>query len=136
MRRTLAVFAVLFVSVLAGCSDSSTGPNASVSGSYSLRTINGFSLPYVLVDRPGYREELVDETITIQENGTFSQQGSYRYTENGFVSVRAYDDFGTYTRSGTNLTLRFNSDGSRVTGTVENGALIIGLEGVSLVYRR
>ena len=67
MRRTLAVFAVLFVSVLAGCSDSSTGPNASVSGSYSLRTINGFSLPYVLVDRPGYREELVDETITIQE---------------------------------------------------------------------
>ena len=43
MRR-LVMFAL--ASTLAACSLDSTGPNGSVAGNYSLRTINGQSLPY------------------------------------------------------------------------------------------
>lgn len=136
MRRYLATFAMLFVSMLAGCGDTSTGPNESVAGSYSLRTINGLELPFVIFEEPGYKEEFLDETITIQDNGTFQQQGRFRYTTDGVVSIESYTDAGTYSRTGTSVTFRFTSDGSSATATVDNGSLIVALEGVSLVYRR
>lgn len=135
MRRLFAMLALLFVSALAGCSDS-TGPNDSIAGNYSLRTVNGDPLPLILDEGPGFKDELLDETITIRDNGTFQQQGRFRFTDNGFVTIESYNDAGTFDRTGTNLAFRFTSDGSTATATVDNGSLIVAYAGVSLVYRR
>jgi len=93
-------------------------------------------MPFIFEEYAGFKDEWVSETITIRDNGTFQQEGLFRVTQNGVVTNDPYSDNGTYSRNGTNVTFRFNSDGSSATATVDNGALIVALDGVSLIYRR
>lgn len=134
MRRYLTLIAVLFLSVLSACSDS-TGPSGSIAGSYTLRTINGAPLPYVEYEEPGYREELTAETLQLNESGTFSLQSSYRETDGGIVRNYTEVESGTYTREGTAVTFRFDAGGT-ATGSLADNKIIIGIQGFSLVYQK
>ncbi|HKP15016.1 MAG TPA: hypothetical protein VJT85_03100, partial [Gemmatimonadaceae bacterium] len=64
MRR-LVMFAL--AGTLAACSLDSTGPNGSVSGNYTLRRINGQSLPYTFSG--GLR--LMSDDLTLMSDGTY-----------------------------------------------------------------
>lgn len=136
-RKTLATLLLATISLMACGGDSATGPgSASIAGSYTLRTVNGSNLPYTILQVGADKIELINETITVAEGGTFTQQGTVRFTENGVVTNETYADAGTYTRNGTAVTFRFNSDGSIGTGTVDNGTITVGYEGYSYVYRK
>jgi hypothetical protein len=41
-------YLVLSIALLAACGDGGTGSDDSVAGSYSLRTVNGANLPYIV----------------------------------------------------------------------------------------
>jgi len=84
MRR-LALLAALIA--LAACNSDSTSPNGQVTGTYSLRTVNGNPLPFTFSDG----SVLVSDRLSLNSDGTyidvatFSNAGSA--TEQGLWSI-------------------------------------------------
>jgi hypothetical protein len=84
MRRIALLAAVL---ALAACNSDSTSPNGSVTGTYSLRTINGNSLPFTFSDG----SVLVSDQLTLNANGTYIDVATFsnasNATEQGLWSI-------------------------------------------------
>jgi hypothetical protein len=134
LRITLGTLTVVAsLAFAAGCHDSGTDPNASVGGSYSLRTINGSSLPYLVLQSGTYKYEIVDDAIVLTDAGTWTEIGHDRTTSNGQVSTDVVSDGGTFTRNGTAITLDSPASGS-ISGSVSNGTLTLADQGIAAVY--
>jgi hypothetical protein len=132
VRRILMMLAV---AASVACNDSSTGLS-SVEGTYTLRSINGTNLPYTVLQSGTTKIEVTDDVITLNSNGTFTETGHTRTTTNGVATSNLGTDTGTYTTSGTAITLRYNSDASTSSGSVNGDQLIIVDQGLSAVYTR
>jgi len=84
MRRLALLAAVI---ALAACNNDSTSPNGQITGTYSLRTVNGNPLPYTFSDG----SVLVSDRLSLNNDGTyidvatFSNAGSA--TEQGLWSI-------------------------------------------------
>lgn len=139
MRRLfLLVAALLFTVTLSACGDDDkTGPgSASIAGTYTLRTVDGKSVPYTYVEDGADRYEVLSETLVVAEGGTFTSRTSLRSTVAGVTRTRVLAGDGTYTRAGTALVLNFAADQTTGTGTLVNGTITIAIEGLTLVYRK
>jgi hypothetical protein len=85
MRKYVLLAAGLVA--LAACNNDSTSPNGSVTGTYSLRTVNGNPLPFTFSDGT----VLVSDRLSLNGDGTyvdiatFSNAGSS--TEQGLWSI-------------------------------------------------
>ncbi|MDQ6633272.1 MAG: hypothetical protein M3Z10_00770 [Gemmatimonadota bacterium] len=133
MRRALFLLAL---AALAACSgDSGTDPNASIAGSYSLRTVNGSPLPYIVAQSGSNKYEITDDAISLNDAGTWSELWHDRTTTNGQVTTSANTDGGTYTRNGTAITLNSTTSGA-ISGSVSGGTLTLTDQGVAAVYMR
>ena len=108
MRR-LVMFAL--AGTLAACSLDSTGPNGSVSGNYTLRRINGQSLPYTFSG--GLR--LMSDDLTLMSDGTYQDVSRY---DDGTSFV----DDGDYTNNNGALTF-YSSTGETYQGSVSGNIL-------------
>jgi hypothetical protein len=121
MRRLLFVaLAATMATTLAGCGDSSTGPNGTISAQFDLRSINGVSMPYTFSGGT----TVVSDVLTLSNDGSYSdvaqlgdgqvsaEQGFYT-NNNGFVRFTPDNSNGSYTGSitGSTLTETF-SDGT------------------------
>lgn len=132
MRRLTFVFALLAFA----CGGDSTGPDTNIAGAYSLRTVNGANLPFVLEQVGADKVELTADVFTFTDTGTFTQITTLRSTENGQVTTGTIPDAGSYTRSGTAITVAFLSGSPTVTGTIGGGTFTIAAGGYSGVYRK
>jgi opacity protein-like surface antigen len=106
MKRILmlALAAALSMSVSA-CQDS-TNPSSVLSGTYTLRTVNGQTPPVpIQADPINGTTEIVGGYIQIDRNGTFTDVLTYRTTPSGGVPGQPYDDTinGTWALSGNSL---------------------------------
>lgn len=133
MRRLVALLALAAAVACGG--DSSTSPSATVSGSYSLRTVNGSPVPYTVIQIGADKYEIVSDVVTLNEGGTWSETGTDRTTQNGQVTNGTITDNGTYTLNGTAITLVSTQSGT-VNGAVGAGTLTVTAEGVVLVYQK
>ncbi len=105
MRRLL-VLAMSLALTAAACTDT-TGPQGALSGSYTLRSIQGSQLsPWVIYQDASYRQDVLSSTITIDANGNYSSLTVFRDTYTGSAPVQ-YNDLitGYWTLSGSSLTL-------------------------------
>ena len=116
------------------CGDSSTGLE-SVDGTYTLRSINGTTLPYTVFQSGTTRIEVTDDVMVLNSNGTYTESGHTRNTAGTQVTTLPGSDAGTYTTSGTSITLHSN-DGTTSVGTVSGGTLTIVDAGLSAVFTR
>jgi hypothetical protein len=84
MRR-IAILAAVFA--LAACNNDSTSPTVSLTGNYSLRTVNGSSLPVTLLDG----SILTSDVLTLFNDGTFTDNAQFSdgtvEVEQGFYSA-------------------------------------------------
>ena len=121
MRR-LAMFAL--ASTMAACSLDSTGPNGSVAGTYTLRTINGQQLPYTFSS--GLR--LTSDQLTMYRDGTYEDVS--RYSDgSSFVDDGDYDNY--------NGSITFYSrTGETYQGSVSGDVLTQVLNGYTQVFQR
>jgi len=132
-RRTLIIAALVFG---AGCGGGdSTGPDNSVAGTYSLRTVNGSNLPFILVQIGADKVELTSDILTLTEAGSFTEITTFRTTTNGQVTTSTESDAGSFTMNGTAASFAFNS-GTSGTGTISGGTITVALSGFSFVYRK
>lgn len=112
MRRLFAVAAVV---VLAACgttrdASSTSGPTqASVAGTYTLKTVNGNPLPFVTQQDANVTAKMTSAQFTFASGGTWTQTQHYQTTINGTTSSDTFDESGTFTVSGTTVTLKITS---------------------------
>ena len=124
LRRTFAT--ALLGLLLAACGgDKSSGPSGHA-GTYTLRTVNGSNVPFtmvsIVVGGSVYKLEVLSGSITLNADGTFSQTATFRETDGTDVTTESYPTSGTYTLSGTALTLN-SSDGESLGGSLSGGAI-------------
>jgi hypothetical protein len=122
MRRLVML---ALASTLAGCSLDSTGPNGSVAGNYSLRTVNGQSLPYTFSG--GLR--LMSDDLTLMSNGTYQDVSRY---DDGTSFV----DEGDYESYNGAITLYSSTTGDTFQGSVSGDVLTQVLNNYTQVFER
>ena len=137
MRRFIALFSLVLAVVAAtGCgSDGITDSSSSILGTYRLESYDGTPPPVVLLAGEPKLEVLADQFV-LASGGSFVQRTSFRLTENGIVTLDESIETGTYTVSGSTVTIRHTSDTSTTAATTSGRALTIDFEGHQLVYQR
>ena len=141
MRKLIG--SILLAMVVACGGDKATGPNASITGNYTLRTVNGNAVPAVVSQNTTEKEELTAGNVNLNADRTWSGALSLRSTNltNGATATLSLPANGTYTNNNGSLTLTDASDNSQLTGTVGGGTLtIVGDTGlgsfVTLVFKQ
>jgi hypothetical protein len=132
--RPLKAFAALagLALILTACggSDSPTTPiitNASLAGTYTLKTVNGSPLPAVI--QAGTAEvskiEILSDVVTLTVDGKWNGVEQFRLTTGATVEMQTVNSSGTYTVSGTNVTFKDNLDGSLADAAVSGNTFTL-----------
>lgn len=124
MRRLVPLL-TLAVALTAGCNSDSTGPSGSVVGSYSLRTINGNSLPYTV----NYNTTINSELLTLNNDGTYTDVAYYN---NG----NSYVESGYYVQNNNAITFNDQTDGITYQGSVSGSVLTEITNGYTAAYQK
>jgi len=135
MRRFLAVAltAATFASTACGGGDS-IGPN-SVTGTYTLQSVNGAGLPAAILEDASYKLEVLSGSYTLSSNNTYSATASFKETDNGVVTPTTQFETGTYTLHGSSVTFT-DSDDFQTDGTISGSDLTISAGGLTVRYSR
>jgi len=137
MRKTLFTMASLvLVLVAAGCSDNSTGPNGSITATFTLQTFNGSSLPALFDQASGQERDLVGETFTLYSDGTYTDDYTMRTLSASGNSDVTYRDFGVYAQNNTALQFHDSQTGDIFTGSLTGNTLTVTQFGDTYVFTR
>ena len=122
---------------LSACGGSPTSPTVNVSGTYTLVSARGQSLPAVVSGSPGtdFMQEAVGGFVELRASQSFTWRTEYRYTNSGRVTASASSGGGRYSLTGTVITFTFEPGSEQLTGTLSDGVLTIRAD-VELVYRK
>lgn len=135
MRKSL--LAALVVALVACGGDKSTGPQ-SVTGTYSLRTVNGGNPPAVVYQDAQAKLEVLDGTVTLAADNTWTGTLGARLTDftttpNQVLSKPGLAlSGGTYTVTGGSITLNDPQDQLTFSGTVSNGSMSVSVDLIGL----
>ena len=127
MKRFLVLACAALTLGVAGCQDS-TNPSAVLSGTYTLRTVNGNSLPTVTYEDATLTEEVLSGQITLDRNGNYTDVVTLRDTYHNGSGSETYTDpiNGYWTLSGDQLTLtNQNNPNNPYYATVSGGQLTV-----------
>jgi hypothetical protein len=134
MRRAAIVFSFV---VFAACvsPEDSTGPvTTDIAGSYSLRSINGQALPFLLGVNGSDTLSLVDDTYTLTGDARFTEIFHTRRVQSGTTVLVAGSDSGSFTRSGQSL--KMVGLNGVFTATIKSDTLQLDGENTTFVYRK
>jgi hypothetical protein len=133
MRRLL--IALLVASQAACWSDKVTG-SSTVFGTYTLRNVNGSSLPFTLSGSGSNKTEIVADTIWLYEGFTFAESGHYRNTVNGTATDQVVKDQGSFGLLGNSISF-FSADGSPVrTFVIDADVMNVVKPGLTMPFRK
>lgn len=112
-----AATVLLGICLLVGCGggDDPTAPRA-FTGTYSLRSVNGSSLPYVVAQSGPNTVSILSDQIVIADGGSWSEVTLYRVVDNAGTREQTVNDGGTWVRTGDKLALY--QSGSASTGYI------------------
>ncbi len=129
--------ALLAVSVAACGSDAPSDPGpVSAVGTWTLETVNGNRLPFLLDQRGNDRIELISASLDLKAGGTFSSTSAERSTVAGVTQDQSYVDPGHFTLAGAVVTFTFDADASVSQGTITSDVMTFNASGLLAVYRR
>ena len=127
---------------VAACGGDSTGPG-SIAGRYTLQTINGNPLPFVVNQVGADKIEITAAHINLNADLTCSENVTLRRTIGGNVSTEVKTDVGTYTINNQALTLTFVSKApggsittSQIMLSITGSQLTLSQGGSVLIYRK
>lgn len=134
---TVAVAIVGLTIFASACSDSS-GPE-SITGTYTLRTVNGMALPYLVATETSggvtSKVEVVDGSATLNENKGYTSSITARQTVGSSVNTTVSTSMGTYAVNGTAITFTA-ADGVISAGTLTGGTLTGLVGNLPLVFSK
>lgn len=100
MRRLLVMAGAL---ALLGCRDS-TGPAATLEGTYDLVSIDGAPPPFIIASTSSEMDQILGDVITAN-SGIVSETTALGITSNGITNSQFIFRSGTYTINGSAVTL-------------------------------
>jgi hypothetical protein len=131
MRRLIVLVGAL---VASACTDSS-GPIATLDGTYDLKTVNGAAPPFTVFENATQKDEILGDVI-MASDGSFSRFTANRVTINGHVDNGMSPNSGSYAIEGTTVTFTSLS-GLTWTGTISGDTLTMPFSvGVGVYVRR
>jgi lipocalin-like protein len=135
MRRLLSLTLALAL-IACGDDDSTSAPtNASVAGTWNLQTVNGSALPFTL-SAASPKIELLSSSVNVTANGTWTSTTQTRTTIGTQATTASSTQSGTYTLSGSAVSIR-STDGTTVqAGTVSGNTLTLAQTGLTFVYQK
>lgn len=134
--RAALVPAVMLLA-LAGCDSDSTGPDANAHvGTYTLVTVNGSPLPFVVVQVLNDKIEVTKGSVTLNADGTYSDRVTLRATEGGSTTTEEEASTGTYAMNGTSVSFIETSSGETYSGSLSGDDLTVIVEGFTAVYNK
>jgi hypothetical protein len=129
MRRSS--LGIIFATALLACSaDTITDDVTPYAGDYTLRSVNGFPLPYAIAITTDETLEITDETFSLISTGEFVDITHYRRTRTPTVDFPADTLRGTFTVRGQTANFT-DTAGDVFTGTM--GTSQFSIEGTSTV---
>ncbi|MDB4883403.1 MAG: hypothetical protein JWL95_2169 [Gemmatimonadetes bacterium] len=105
MHRT-AVVLVLAVFVACGGDSGTNAGSSDIAGSYSLRLINGATLPYVVAVSGADTATLIDDAFTLTGDSKYVELWHVQRRQAGVTTTQALGDTGTFIRR-SNTTVQF-----------------------------
>ena len=110
---------------LAACANDATAPSTSVEGSYTLKTVNGTTLPYTFSNGV----QLVNEQLVLNTDGSFTDQSQY---SNGQTSV----DTGYWTNLNGSITFNDVTAGITYQGSLSGTVLTEIVAGYTQTFQK
>ena len=132
MRRLMLSAALALLA--AGCdSNNSVSPSVSLTGNYSLQTVNGQALPYTFSTSQG-TFQLQADVLTLNADGSYQDIGQYISEDTGqpFTST----EIGTYSAVNGSITFFDQTDGIEFSGSLSGSILTEIAGGVTEVFRK
>jgi hypothetical protein len=102
---------------------------------YTLHSFNGGALPATISADATAEVVLLDDSFTFNDGGTYLERGHLRTTRDGVSTVQTLESPGTYTRSGTQVTM-VSSSGTITGSFTDDSTLTITAGHNTLVFRR
>lgn len=109
--RFLPILAAAFTLATACNANDATSPTTSIAGTWSLRTLNGATVPVNLGSTT-----LVGEQLTLNNDGSYNDIASY---SNGTT----FQEVGFYSVSNNLITFNDQTDGIQYTGSISGNVL-------------
>ena len=131
IRRAFLVFLVFGVTA---CGDDSTGPESGA-GTYTLLSVDGDALPWVLLQILGDKVEITAGSMVLNQDLTCSSSITSSVTESGDVTTVTETDVCAYTFNNGAITVTDSSDNSTVSGSIVGSQLTLTIEGSVFIYR-
>jgi hypothetical protein len=128
VRRVFAAVALVPLLITACEGNNPFDPFDEATGTYVLTIFADNSMPAIFECAPGQCEEIPNGgtirvnngTLTLRDDGSFTEVNNFTFTENGFGSRdEPFVSTGTFSLNGQNLTLD-GDDGRFVTGTLRS----------------
>jgi hypothetical protein len=133
------LWAPLLVLVVACGDENPTGPSSSLTGTWTLSSVNTASLPFTVRDLGIDRREVLSGVIELRTGDRFASRINLRDTSGGVVSLVGETITGRFVRTGNTLRIMVANDPeSRYTATISDGNARITLadEGVQYDFQR
>lgn len=139
--RTLAAWAALILAAGA-CSEAPPAAPlaaAAAAGTYTLKTVDGSPPPFVYLEAPGLKDEIMSGIVELRADGRFRDESLYRRTRDGATTMVTIALTGTWARQDDVITFRPVGDlgpGRLYTMRLDGGRLILVDVGLTSVYER
>ena len=132
LRRGAAWMGIGLAALFAGiaaCGDDgdATGTSGtSIFGTYTLQTVDGTNLPFVLFQIGNDKLEITAGSVRLNSDNTYSLSISLRVTQAGTVTTETDTGAGTFTATGSTIQFSDPGDGSgSFTGSISGNTLTI-----------
>lgn len=135
MRATIRTAITPILLLLASCSNA-VGPEASHVGLYSLHTVNGAPLPFIIAQLGDERVEVSAGHIILNVDGTFTDHTTFQIVEAAGARREETVRSGTYTTNGSVVQLAPDGSERYTVALSDNRTLTQAVESYLLVYRK
>lgn len=138
MRRLRTIALLVTTLAAAGCGNGGSDAEP-IYGTYVLRNVNGLELPFTRFSAGSESIVVLDGTVTIDANGSFSRATTERSTSSQGTTTTTRTCGGTYEQGGPDLVFtEANGEGcgGTRTGSLIGSNLIMNVGGSAYGYRK
>lgn len=114
--------------MISGPGTKASGGADGIAGAYVLQTVNGQPLPYTYRTSGADTYVIMDATVTMTATGQWTEVWHERQTVAGVVTLKTFTDPGTFTITGTKITVTIvngSSGSGTFDGTYASGTLTL-----------
>lgn len=130
MRHLRALVPAALALALASCGSSDpTAPSVSLTGTYTLQTVNGSTLPFTLASGA----VLVGDHLTVNGDGTYADVTQYAAAGGGYTSQTEY---GTYDNNNGAITFNDQTDNISYQASLSGSVLTEIVAGLTEAYKK